>query len=288
MEEPRIEPVANFSKEALDHAKEEAALEIHRFTVALWTARRDRGSGKLVAQAIGSGTLVAAGDFCGVLTADHVAQRWNKDEPLVLNISNRDHQFFIEPSFIEYLVVGEFDKRRPEDEGPDLAILRITDLAKLGTLRSKKIFLRLDKHSADEVKARPLEAMQWWIAGAPEEKNLPASGDENPGQTLFHAEADFLRIEERGNFDYLTTNTLAGTGEFPGSYGGVSGGGIWQFMFTVEDEAHRDKIGYTSPILSGVAFCEGAPTEGKIDIIGHGPKSIYESAREVLQRPATP
>ena len=94
-----------------------------------------------------------------------------------------------------------------------------------------------------------------------------------------HAEGKVTRPCSQDNFDYLFLEALYNElYEGPGSYGGFSGGGLWQLLLT----ASGNKLEVNDRLLSGVAFYQ---SEKKCDDAGrvareikcHGRKSIYEA-----------
>ena len=86
---------------------------------------------------------------------------------------------------------------------------------------------------------------------------------------------------EQDDWDYLFVNlNLQQNPSLPKNYVGVSGGGIWRAAFSVtEDETvftvENPKRGI---VLSGVAFYQTG-SDGR-QIIGHGPRSLYETLCE--------
>ena len=262
---------------AMRRAMDSGVRQINDFTVSFVSRQRP----------LGSGTLVRAGDRHAILTAFHVAKvLQERDEPVGVIVSDRDHQLFIEPLGFDFISVGEPANRKHPELGPDLAVLRILDLPRLAILTSKKSFYRLDGRSFNEWKNRPIEQMPWWIAGAPAELARSIGEIDTAKHILaathFHAEATLVAMEERQGFDFAELQVTAGSHSFPSDYGGVSGGGIWLAPLQMDPDIGPTSITPASPLLAGVAFYQGALQNGHRAIIGHGPQSVYERAATAL------
>jgi hypothetical protein len=129
-----------------------------------------------------------------------------------------------------------------------------------------------------------LAKMPWTVSGSPLE--FSESVGTYAGEPLtkfsdYHASVDFLNFRNRKGFDYIRLRAEPYSENFPRSYGGVSGGGIWLSVVQHYDML-KVQPAYGVPILMGVAFYETAPTRGQRVIIGHGPRSIYENLPAVL------
>lgn len=285
MAEPssRMEEFGRYRNGDLPHdlvekTKAAATREISDFSVSLISQQ----------EVLGSGTLVTASDAVGILTAHHVAQVIaERGEAVGVNISEHIHQFFLLPTLMEIRPVGTpANPARPED-GPDLSVIKILDPHFLSTLRSRKSLYRLEGRSfEEEFAAYPFQEMPWWVMGSPAEFSTHEGEVGTPehilGAVHFAAEATFVALTRRGDFDFAEVRITAGSHGFPVAYGGVSGGGIWITPFTLDPEVGFKTMGYASPFLAGVAYYQG-PLEGTgRSILGHGPESIYRHAREVL------
>lgn len=86
-------------------------------------------------------------------------------------------------------------------------------------------------------------------------------------------------IQDAGRFDYLDypvsceARALA-----PTSFGGWSGGGIWQ----VPIKKTGTELSHLRPLLAGIMFYQVATTETECGVRGHGPKSIYGAAHDAM------
>lgn len=68
--------------------------------------------------------------------------------------------------------------------------------------------------------------------------------------------------------------------ELPISFGGISGGGVWQVPLLKTKEG---EIQAKEPIFSGVAFYQTAIVDKKRTIRCHGRRSVYESVYKALR-----
>lgn len=88
--------------------------------------------------------------------------------------------------------------------------------------------------------------------------------------------------EMRSKFDYITLLLGSDFEEFPTSYNGVSGGGIWYQRFITKD----GKVYTVEPFLAGIAVWESELTNKQgwkvRRITGHGFASIYGHAKRAL------
>lgn len=256
--------------EAIRRAQEEATREISDFTISFVSQQCT----------LGSGTLVTSQGCHGVLTAFHVAEAlMRRNETFGMIISDQIHQFMWRMDWVDIIPVGKPDDPTRQDLGPDLAFFRLLEPQRLGTLRSKKSFYRLDGRSFDQWRDYPFERMPWWIAGSPEEF-ATSEGERNTARHIlsashFHAEATFLSFEGRGEFDYVNLEVIAGAHSFPADYGGMSGGGVWLTPLALAPNADPATIQKMPPLLFGTVFYQSAEFDQKRCISGHGPKSVY-------------
>jgi hypothetical protein len=89
-------------------------------------------------------------------------------------------------------------------------------------------------------------------------------------------------LDEANNFDYLGLHVGASFEDFPKSYNGVSGGGIWYQKFIRVTESSY----VAEPFLAGVACWESEATIKRgwkvRKVTGHGFVSIYSQLRRAL------
>jgi hypothetical protein len=257
-----------------DHSLEEAQKLASNYAVAFVVDDK----------VIGSGTLVKVRGMYGILTAHHVAIVPSKKKGERSNICFREnaaHELKVTTSQFHHFVVGS-SRNHLEHTGPDLSFLMITDPKVYSSLSSIKSFFPLDEEWQTAAYADKFPQMQWSICGCPEE--LTDTSQTLRGRHLvrcccIHAEARFLSLRTRKDFDYIRLEVHSGIHEFPEKYGGVSGGGIGLPVGKME----KDKPTYL-PLLKGVIFYQSRPysKNRKRIIIGHGPESIYKRLVEAI------
>jgi len=230
---------------------------------------------------IGSATLVSIGNTYGLLTADHVWQ-------FILHGEAKDHFCMVLGSHLqrfEYLfqectpiIVGEYSSDH-EEEGPDLTFIRLDNLLKLETIKGRKSFYPLDAAKGKVFDRVAHNRCLWLVWGSPAEKSSKSStetGEPILKITHFAGGGDFMEKVERGGFDYVKIKITSGKNNFPGSYGGVSGGGVWIPIRLSEDPEGKILKPMVSLLLAGVAYFQTEEEPNYKTLILHGPKSIYE------------
>jgi hypothetical protein len=257
---------------------------------------------------IGSGTLITFGNVSGILTAAHVLRELKLDTDLGLIVPEVEQP--IEDNTpkipVKYLSDGIIGAKGPiESEGPDLSFLHIPRNAIPGVIKAKKSFFNICSH-------RELNSQQplgndfgvWFICGFPDEFTkveessrgfdevrgfwglcVPTSGisREVTIEQSVNYFYSLMELKQLGNstspivsgrFDYFELPVIECRIGDKGlsSYGGVSGGGLWQVPLNRDE---KEKLIWGDPILSGVAFYE-YPTENGMNIKCHGRHSIYQ------------
>ncbi|HNQ89005.1 MAG TPA: hypothetical protein PKM73_10360 [Verrucomicrobiota bacterium] len=239
---------------------------------------------------VGSGTLVSIGRACGILTADHVWQAVKRGEAkdhFCLVLGSELQRF--EYSFQECtpVIVGEYSSQHAE-AGPDLAFIRLDNLLKLGTIRSRKSFFPLEAQKGKIFDQMPVDRCPWLVWGAPDEKSRrfsTESGEPILKLTHFAGASEFSEKVDREGFDYVKVRIPSGDGNFPSRYGGVSGGGVWIPFRLSEDPKGQVLKTNVSLLLAGVAYYEIEEEPRYMTLLLHGPKSVYGRViDEVLQR----
>jgi hypothetical protein len=162
--------------------------------------------------------------------------------------------------------------------GPDLALLRIPQPF-VARIQAHKSFLNLSQHKA-ALTQRPPELDRLWavtgmigefseVEGDPEVRTIDASVH---GRALF---SGIHHTHEREGYDYLDTTAKLALAGVPSTFGGVSGGGLWEIGLSMK----KHVISWDgSRRFCGVAFWQSAVDDGRRVIRCHGPRSIFEAA----------
>lgn len=235
-------------------------------------------------QLVGSGTLVQIGEDYGILTASHV---WN-----VLQEAARVFIPFGEkPGGFSMAIAGlharEIRDRQDAEWGPDLALLRIPE-ASLGTIKAAKSFLNLTRHRA-ELESHPpqIDKGFWAVLGMVGElSTVQANLEARVANALVQSRAFFGGIDhyqERGDWDYLDVGADMTLDDTPISFGGLSGGALWQVDLEGDGRGKPKWTGRAH--FRGVIFWQTQVTEKRRAIRCHGPKSVFNTMWAAWQFP---
>jgi hypothetical protein len=254
----------------------EISQSLHWYSTGLVKVYRDKG-GKEKAHLVGSGTLISVGSVHGILTAQHVVALLREPCSLGLTLSPQAHKFAIE---VNYLRILEIAKATISSEGPDLAFIELP-LAAVSTIRANKSFYNLPKVRPRMLDSPPPDDMGiWFICGVPDEQTTIDESEKGFDYLLgFHSLCGATGISQAyiyGDYDYFELDVKYSNSEVvPKSFGGVSGGGLWQVLLLKDREGNMVMKEY---FLSGVAFYQSEVREQSRFIKCHGRQSIYEVA----------
>lgn len=227
---------------------------------------------------IGSGTLVQINGVRYILTAAHVWHRANDFEIILLGLASRAVSLCPIPR--THIVAKELWSEDDARWGPDLALLAITQ-SHASTIGAHKSFLNLSQQRAVLLE-RPSEIDKKLcaITGMEGETSMISP---DPGTRTIDAhincQAFFSAvncIHDHGEYDYLDIGVQLTLPGVPFSFGGVSGGGLWEI------DLLRNKSGEIlwngKKYFRGVAFWQSERSDGRRVIRCHGPRSIFEKA----------
>ena len=229
------------------------------------------------ANLIGSGTFVSIEGLHGILTAQHVSALISDSCDIGLTLSASEEKHTIDS---KYLKIIEVAKSSNPSEGPDISFI-VLPPSDLGTIKVFKSFHNLtQKRKAILNKYPEINLGIWFICGIPDEatriENSEKGFDYLKAFRGFCGAAPVDRPTMRGDYDCLEVDVKCGKdSEGPVSYGGVSGGGLWQIILI------QDKNGVIQPkdhILSGLAFYQSDLINRARFIRCHGRHSIYKVA----------
>ena len=233
---------------------------------------------------IGSGTLVEIQGTHHILTAAHVWHETRDGDRIGLVLTPSPSKFVIPRGTI--LVKQLRDRKNPE-WGPDLALLQLAR-PDVSTIAAHKSFLNLAQEKATlAVHPSATEKGLWAVTGMvgefspvqrfPEVKTIEA---------IAQARAFFSTVQQthqRGGYDYLDFGAKLELPGVPSSFGGMSGGGLWEVGLSM---AKSGTISWDErQHFRGVAFWQSEPFDGRRVIRCHGPRSIFESAWESWELP---
>jgi hypothetical protein len=155
--------------------------------------------------------------------------------------------------------------------GPDLALLRLSNLDEADLKNRDKSFFNLDKP-----RSMTSPSTLWTLIGAPgEEVQPPTATDQEMSAHLHPVSDEEVAKTDRGGFDYIEIRAHYGSAGRPQSYRGLSGSGLWRIGWTRSPD--RSGTWDETASLEGVAFFEGP--QGADTIRCHGRTSIERARR---------
>lgn len=261
---------------------DEVALELQQFVVSLYVPRSQHSEPPL--RFIGSGTLVQVEETYHVLTAAHVWHETRDAEQVGLVISSSPLEFKVHRYVITVKQVWD---RENAEWGPDLALLQLPPSV-VSTMKVHKSFLNLTLQKA-ALGARPVrtEAGLWTITGMVEQfSEVHQHPESSIVEVTAPAKAFFSMIQQthdRKGYDYFDCGVMVNLPGVPLSFGGVSGGGLWEVGVSM---AKSGKISWDGKrYFRGVAFWQSGVSGGRRIVRCHGPRSIFTKAWELWQLP---
>jgi len=232
---------------------------------------------------LGSGTLVSIGPTRAVLTAHHVVSILPTVGRLGLILTPTVQQHTVDTEGLTYLKIA---RGTIDAHGPDLgAVVLAPSIA--SAIAAKKTFYNLELRRDQLLHSPPdLHDGFWFVNGFIAEMTVEERGRE--GYDLIKG---FYNLSGAGkpdgavavgNHDYLAFPvSYGGRSVTPKSFGGMSGGGLWQVPLTRDPHGH---IKHKTPLLSGVVFYQEVITESSCNIKCHGRQSVYRVAYEAIHR----
>ena len=231
---------------------------------------------------IGSGTLMDIAGKGYILTAAHV---WNAaagaDSLQLLMKAGRAR---VEIPRADIYAKTIWDRDGPEEWGPDLAFLEIPPL-QLSALRGRKSFLNFEQQLADLSENPPqIENGLWAKYGVVGEfSNVNVDTENKHLNAELVTRAFFGGVTQThsiAGFDYYDTRADLWLDGVPSSFGGVSGGGLWQVGLSISKSGDYSWDGKRH--FRGVAFWQSSAIDEQRIIRFHGPTSIFERALSEL------
>ncbi len=231
---------------------------------------------------IGSGTFICVGSRYGILTAHHVLKRLYDPCELGLILVEEEHRSTIP---VEDLDLIEIAVSGIPGSGPDLAFVGLP-LSRVEGISMFKSFYDLDV-DREEMLNSPLDphSAVWFVNGIPDVFTI-----DEPSNGLFEVARSFHglcgagganRVYMELGFDYIEVIVqYLEEADLPVTFGGISGGGLWQVMA----EGELENLKPNRYILSGMPFAETTEIiDGERTILCHGPISLYDICHGMLQ-----
>ncbi len=232
---------------------------------------------------LGSGTLVTIGSIRAVLTAHHVVSILPATGRLGLILGPTLQQHTVDTQGVTYLKIA---RDAIDADGPDLgAVVFAPSIA--GAIGAKKTFYNLELRR-DQLLSTPPDLHDgfWFVNGFIAEKTVEERGRD--GYDLikgFYNLSGAGGPEEAivvGEHDYFTFPvSYGGRSVAPKSFGGMSGGGLWQVPLTRDSQG---QITHKAPLLSGVVFYQEVAAQTSCNVKCHGRRSVYRVAYDAIAR----
>jgi hypothetical protein len=256
---------------------DEVILSLKNYLVALYVLLPEKPQPRL--RLIGSGTLVEIEGTHYILTAAHVWHETRGAEKIGLVLTENQSSFMIPRDSIcaEELWNGQIS-----EWGPDIALLRLAT-AFVPTITAHKSFLNLARQKESLASCPPVtENGLWAVTGMVGEfSEFQAHPQAKIIEGHVHGSAFITSVQQahqRGEYDYFDLGANLQLPGAPSSFGGVSGGGLWEvkLSMTKSKEISWNEKRY----FRGVAFWQSEVSDDHRMIRCHGPKSIFEKAWE--------
>ena len=223
-----------------------------------------------------------------ILTAHHVIEhieRPLKKKQLGLLFANKSRPHIIEPWEIELLKIA---RGTQDSVGPDLGAAVLRNQSFVTSIRANKVFHNLDKRR-EQLRNTPLAMTTGiWAAQGFVEKGIDTTADPNenlveqvtfPCATVWGEPESEEKIDEYDYLDCRADPLGLPLPTPPDTWGGMSGGGLWQIPLI----KRRGQMEFCLPRLAGIMFYERAEGRKIQWIRCHGPRSVYEHAFKSIQ-----
>lgn len=230
---------------------------------------------------LGSGVLVSVGNTRAILTAHHVVQVLPRTGRLGLLLERTREPHSIDTQGATFL---EIARGTQDSVGPDLgAVILAPQIA--SAIAAKKTFYDLDSRRDQLLHSPPdLRDGVWFAQGFLEERTVVVPDPDGVGTTKGFYNFSGVggpetgdQIDEYDYFEFPVSHEARQTS--PRSWGGMSGGGLWQIPLKRQGSG----LVHLTPLLSGILFYQQPTTDTECGVRGHGRRSMYEVAYNYIQ-----
>lgn len=230
------------------------------------------------AELAGSGTLIQIDNTYGILTAHHVMEHLPRTGEIGLILATSFEAKVNRPTIKgEVIRWVKIARGHVDSEGPDLGLLLLPP-AEVGWLKAIKSFYNLSLRR-EKLLSNPPNCNEglWFLCGfaggLTSEKSPEAGFARVKGFRGMCGAGGVERQYSVGDFDYFDFEVgYGGISEPPESFGGFSGGGLWQVPLS---RGASGELQIKERILSGVAFYQAECTHDRRIIKCHGYRSVY-------------
>lgn len=253
--------------------------DVAQYTIAF--LRVQNAANRQQADLLGSGVLVSVGETRAILTAHHVVQVLPKTGRLGLLLERTSQPHTIDTQGVAFLEIARGTR---DSLGPDLgAVILVPQIA--SAIASIKTFYNLDARRGQLLYNPPdLHDGVWMTQGFLEERTVITPDQDGPGITKgfynFSGVGGPEAVDQIGEYDYFEfPESHESRPSVPMSWGGMSGGGLWQIPL----KRQGSNVVHLSPLLSGILFYQLPTTDTECSVRGHGRRSVYEVAYKYIQ-----
>jgi hypothetical protein len=231
-----------------------------------------------------SGVFAKSFGILGIITAKHCADEFLAVERFVLSVAEDAHYLSVASRNCQYIPVGD-----PDTDNSEICFVAIRDKdVVLAIMQQNYYFYDLDDVKYANIFNTMPAAFNWTVAGNPEEKisvrQVEMHGQSHKVITALAANIGCLLrgYDIQGRFDFVKLMIVSGVEDYPKSYRGVSGGGIWYHRFILND----DNTYTVEPFLAGIVCWQAEAKDirginGRI-LTGHGWVAVYGHLRKAL------
>lgn len=223
---------------------------------------------------LGSGTLIRFGRAKGILTCAHVLEaNLARHESGILLFPARENAVQMMRVKRAELMDHVYFRGGPwNDIGPDLAFIRLPENV-MSSIEGMASSVDGDQQIAQILAAPPEQSV---IANVvfgvvAEHTGATTAVHHRLSTTPFRALltlGDIVNVREAHRLDLFRFRPLP-SDDLPKSFAGTSGAGLWQLYFGLDGQLIQSR-------LIGVVFYEDE-IDGRLQIIGHGQRSIYQA-----------
>jgi hypothetical protein len=256
---------------------EEISATIQNWSVSIIGINEDKYGHQLMAL-VGSGTFIKINSTFGILTAQHVLPLLSDNyESLGLLLIERRHCY---KKPLQYFILKEIAIPNILEEGPDLGFIQIP-IEIVREIKPYKSFFDLSS-DCEYLLANPppIKFGVWYVSGTPDEYSSRDLTIKIPAMK-FRPFCWLCEVNEpymKNDYDYIESTVYYDQGELlPNSFGGISGGGLWQVLVEKKSESELCPKRF---LFSGIVFYQSKIEINRRIIKCHGRISIYKKIFE--------
>jgi hypothetical protein len=227
----------------------------------------------------GSGVLVSAGNNRAILTAHHVTEGLPREGRFGIFLEPTNHLHSVDTDDVLLIKIARAGE---EWEGPDLAAILLKPRI-ASTIAAKKLFFNLDLRRERMLKNPPDIGNGVWCATGFLDERCETRETTNGNVQYMYQFGGFGGPDELSNvdgYDRLEMTIDEDAPDMPKSWGGTSGGGLWQVALK---HGEAGTIVASAKTLMGILFAELWDKKKRITSVrAHGRRSIYDVAHKVI------